>query len=149
MGDPVMSTPKQRPKFGRAEIREVAAWMESLGWVYDRTDASDHVWYVYPPNGARHSLPQTPSSFSVKLTRRRVLRLMGRESDEGKRNATKLRTKAERSRAAKRKRDADTARKHAAQRARIVAAKDARRAEIRASIKADASRQKTERLMSR
>lgn len=134
MGDVVMTSPKQRPKFGRAEIRDFAAWMESLGWVYDRTDANDHVWYVFPGNGERFSLPQTPTGFSVKRSRRRVLRAMGETIDEGKRNANQVRTKAARARAAKRERDRALARKHAAERRRILDAKDRAAAERRAVV---------------
>ena len=51
---------RPEPRYAHKEVRQVAEWLKSLGFVFDDIDASDHPIFVWPATGQRIKLPGTP-----------------------------------------------------------------------------------------
>lgn len=92
---------RPEPRYAHKEVRQVAEWLKSLGFVFDDIDASDHPIFVWPATGQRIKLPGTPRGHVWKDNARKEAAAIAGVDITNKRNATavKERANAERERA--------------------------------------------------
>lgn len=124
---------EREPRYAHKEVRQFAEWLKSIGFEFQRIDASDHPIFVWPSTGQTIKLPGTPRGHVWKDNARKEAAAIAGIDITNKRDATaaKERLNAERERAkaeADRRRQAalsalagkERARRMAAERAEIV-----------------------------